>query len=210
MAEIKQSEEDLKSQLRDQMQLLINSCRLYDDGCKIESKNIAIRLRVLLYDTKQSTSLLTLLKSKDILFYDSTFNEGLLSPFMSFIVIQLRGKETEYFPILDKFPHKDKKITFDEWWNKAIIKGPFTRGDLILAVAHKDGGAHVDLKLDKKYVDLTKNNSMGWESYGDNGEIIPPNPGIESACLRQMAYEVIKTLNIEFPEIFADLKMLLK
>lgn len=209
MAKVKQTEDDLKSQLKDQIQLLVNSCHSYDKGCKIEAKNIAIRLRVLLYDTKSSISLLTLMNKKNILFHDSAHDEGLLSPFMSVIGIQVTSKGTEYIPNLDEIPDltSNRFVNFDEWWSNPIIKGPFTRGEFIRYVSHMDGGAHVDPKLNKKYANLTRNNSMGWTHHGYNGEITTPD-GIEFAVLRQIAYEVLKTFEKGFPEIFKSVKNL--
>lgn len=207
---IKQTEEELKELLKEQIQLLVNACQLYDKGCKIEAKNIAIRLRVILWDKGRNTSLLTLLKKKNILFYDSAHDEGLLAPFMSIIGIRTSSDGIEYIPNLDKIPEliSNNWINFEEWWDNAIIKGPFTRGDLILAVSHKVGGAHVDLKLDKKYSDLTRNNAMGFTHHNHKGVKTIPQ-GIELVVLRQIAYETLKTLNNEFPEIFTNLKMLL-
>jgi len=43
-----------------------------------------------------------------------------------------------------------------------MIKNVFTRKDIICFVANQDGGAHVDMKLDGKYAELRKLNSLGW------------------------------------------------
>lgn len=200
---VRQTEEDFKALLKQQIELLLRSCQSFDDGLRIEAKNMAIRLRVILYDKGRNISLLTHLGKKNILFYDSTHDEGLLTPFMSFIGIKISSSGTEYFPLLDEIPElrSNKKVNFEEWWNKEVLKGPFTREDLILNIAHKDGGAHVDSNLDKKYADLSRNNSMGWEHHGYNGEITTPE-GIELVTLRQIAHEVLKSLKDEFPELF--------
>jgi len=67
------------------------------------------------------------------------------------------------------------------------------RRDLILAVANKDGGAHVDPVLDEKYANLSRGNSLAWRYRGPRGDI--PLEGPEKAAVRQIAHEVLKTLN---------------
>lgn len=204
MTKFKQTEEDFKNQLKDQIQLLLNACQSFDNGFKMEAKNIAIRLRILLWDKGRSTSLLTHLGKKNILFYDSTHDEGLLTPFMSFIGIRTTSEGIEYIPNLDSVPQliSNKKINFEEWWNQEILKGPFTREDVVRAVCNKDGGAHVDLNLDGEYADLTRKNSIGIVYY--NGDVEKTPKGIELAVIRQIAYEVIRSLKDEFPEFFQD------
>lgn len=51
--------------LEEQLKLLKNSAELYDKGRVEEALNIAIRLRVLFYDTANSTSLIKYLKQKE-------------------------------------------------------------------------------------------------------------------------------------------------
>ena len=48
-----------------------------------------------------------------------------------------------------------ENLLFDEWWGMQIIKinnEVFTRKDLILSVANKDGGAHIDRNLPLSYL----------------------------------------------------------
>ncbi|AEG19230.1 hypothetical protein [Methanobacterium paludis] len=208
MAKVKQSEEDLKSQLKDQIQLLLNSCQLFDEGFKIEAKNIALRIRVLLHDAR-SHSLLTQLGKKDILFYDTSLDYDSRNPFpyMGLIKIMKRPKGDEFFAPLDEDSSRylNGKITFSKWWNELIVledsnKNPFTRKNLILTVSNKDGGAHVDSELNEEYVNLTRNESIGWMYANNAGEGYIM--GAELTTIRQIAHEVLKSLKDEFPEIF--------
>ena len=63
----------------------------------------------------------------------------------------------------------------------------------MLALANKDGGAHVDPRLDVIYADLSRNNSLAWEAYAADGSSRPPEDGPELAIMRQIAHELIKT-----------------
>jgi hypothetical protein len=211
----KQTKDELNSHLREQIEFLKRSLQAYDEGCISEAKRLAVRLRVLLHDTKKSPSLLTLLKKKDILFYDTSLDydpNNLPSTrgpiMMKFTITKTGQKSAEYAPPLDDGPpirYRKEKISFEKWWDKNVfvdIKGnKLTRRNLILAVANKDGGAHVDHELDKGYADMTRFNSLGFVFVQDgnkrNFASHPELPGV-----RQISHEVLKSLKDEFPECF--------
>lgn len=206
---IKQTEEDLKIELINQIQLLSNACKSFDEGYKIEAKNIASRIRTLLYDSRSSESVLIQLKKKHILFYNTALDYDSRNPFsyMGLIKIIRRPEGDEFFAPLDgdQSRYLNGKIDFDSWWNKLTVledsnKNRFTREDLILKVANKDGGSHVDPYLDKDYVNLTRKESIGWRYANNTGEGYIM--GAELASLRQIAHEVLKSLKDAFPEIF--------
>lgn len=100
--------------------------------------------------------------------------------------------------MLDGFPIEGENIysNFDDWWNEWVIvdhnKSAFSRKDLILNLANKDGGAHVDPKLDQDYANLTRNNSVGWTGYDGIKEF--PVTDIELYSVRQIAYELLHSL----------------
>ncbi len=68
-----------------------------------------------------------------------------------------------------------------------------SRKDLILAVANKDGGAHVDPVLDEKYADLSRRNSLAWRTSSPRGDAPLKSP--EKAAVRQITHEILKSLN---------------
>jgi hypothetical protein len=68
----------------------------------------------------------------------------------------------------------------------------FNRRELVLNIADTDGGAHVDPGLDAAYADLSRNNSLGWNIV--EGDVQRPFPPPTMACIRQIAHEVLKTL----------------
>ena len=212
MAKIEQTKDELLAHLQDQIRFLISSAESYDNGSLGEAKRMALTVRVLLYDTSNSTSLLTQLGKKNIGFYDTSTDydpKNLLSHMGLLIMRLTTGKVAEYVAPLDNLsPSRIKgKISFDEWWNKIIFKDSagsiFNRGDLIKILANKDGGAHVDPKLDADYVNLSKYNSLGWKSVSRKGDVITEadmgNPVFPS--IRQIAHEVIKTLKEEFSDL---------
>lgn len=112
-----------------------------------------------------------------------------------------------WLPLLDNAnPGNIKKVPFDDWWNMvAVIDDSgqsYTRKDLVLYVCDKDGGAHVDPEISKQYAQLSRNTTgaLGLTATVNGINIIAC--GLVGAAIRQIAYEVLKTLKDEFPEYF--------
>lgn len=91
---------------------------------------------------------------------------------------------------------------FDEWWNAVILDDEhgiiFTRRDIVLAVCNKDGGAHVDPELDEPYVKLEKLKEFAF-TFSVNDQEIKPRVGAGLASVRQIGFEVLMTLDKEYP-----------
>jgi hypothetical protein len=200
---ISQSEEELRSHLKEQIEFLIRSSIAYDEGYYSEGKRLAAVIRILLHDTPSSTSLLTLLKKKDILFYDTALDYDPRNemPTTALIMYHLGPKGFEYVPALDRRP-RVTRVPFEIWWNKVVFKIDdyiAARKDLILTVCNKDGGAHVDPRLNEGYANLTRFNSIGWKVVRDETQEAIATPP-ELASIRQISHEVMKSLQDEFPE----------
>lgn len=207
---VRQTKDELKSHLREQIEFLKSSSQAYDEGYTSEAKRLTVPIRLLLHDSQNSTSLLTLLKKKDILFYDTSldYNPNNLPSTMGLIITEMEKKSAKYVPPLDDGPptrYRKGKISFEKWWNKIVFvdrKGnKLTRRDLVLAVANKDGGVHIDHELDKDYADITRFDSLGFMFVQDgNKRYFATHP--ELASVRQISHEVLKSLKDEFPEYF--------
>ncbi len=212
MPKVNQTENELLGHLQDQIRFLISSAESYDNGSIGEAKRLALVVRVLTHDTSNSASLLMQLKKKGIEFYDTCidYNPNNIMPHMGLLMMKLTtGTPTVYVAPLDNLsPSRIKgKVSFDKWWKKIALRDStgftYTRGDIISVLANKEGGAHVDPKLDAEYVKLSRFNSMGWKSVSRKGGVISKtdlgNPVFPS--MRQIAHEVIKTLKEEFPDL---------
>jgi hypothetical protein len=201
-----QTREELESHLKEHIEFLISSANAYDNGYKSESKRLAVSIRVLLHDTQQSTSLLSQLNQKNGKFVDTAtpIEDNNASSHAGLIMISATNFGSEYIAPLDK-PIMGTKIwsPFDTWWNDIVFidkqSRKLSRKEIILGVANKDGGAHVDPSLDDKYAALSRHNSLGWvQTDGVNDRHIP-DP--EKAAVRQIAHEVLKTLIPEYQTI---------
>ena len=54
MGRIKQTEDELLSHLKDQIEFLLTSTNLFDGGFEVEAKRLTVVIRTLVHDTKQS------------------------------------------------------------------------------------------------------------------------------------------------------------
>lgn len=212
------SNEDLRAHLKEQISFLYLSSLAYDRGFFSEGKRLAVTLRIMLHDTSNSTSLLTLLNKKNILFYDTAleFNPNNMLPTLGLVMVELStGGASGFRPPLDSTYRSQRgKIPFEPWWNEIVIASgctdpnPFriTRKDLVLTIANKDGGAHIDKKLDDIYAKITRSPYL--YVFKSTGKVDLQSPELPS--IRQIAYEVLKSLKDEFPEIFRELRIDLK
>ena len=177
----------------------------FDKGDDSEAKRIAVHVRTLLHDTQKSQSLLKLLDMKDTMsFFDSSTEVPIIGSYAGLVLKSVGPKGGRYVAPLDDFPpnHILKKVSFGDYWEKDIFidnKGNhFNRRKLILVIANKDGGAHIDPDLDQEYAELTKQNSLGW-IYGNDIES-GPLENASPAAVRQITHEVLKTLIPHYPE----------
>jgi hypothetical protein len=200
---VKRTKSDLLVELREQVVLLQTACASFDSGLKPIGKHISLSLRVLLHHHGQSQALLYQLRLRDKQFFDSAGdldpNNLLTENPLCFMRI---GATTDYMPALAEGPFQGRWLPFDRWWNNGVIRDDkrrvMNRSELILNVADTDGGAHVDPALDVAYMDLSRNNSLGW-MIGE-GDVRRPFPPPVMACIRQIAHEVLTTLRKKAPE----------
>ena len=146
--------EDLSAHLKRQLVFLRNSVAAYDSGCAEEAIRIGVAIRVLCHDTQKSESLLTKMGRKDTLQLVTTAktvpNDFLVNmDFGELMAGMTFGRTLEYDPVPEDAP----AIFCADWWEQPIFirdKKAYTRKDVVLSAANKDGGAHVanpDAKL---------------------------------------------------------------
>lgn len=208
---------DFKDQLGRQIRFIESSCQLYDHGNVDEAVRIAVALRVLFHDSRNSTSLLNHLGANPISLLSTVapYVEDPISPnlYLVQLVADVKllndNREADFrchcFPRLDTALRKEQ-IPFDVWWQKEIVikhKQPptaLTRKDLVLAAANKDGGAHVDKDLDPTYdyvrqgsglgLTITLNPKLGLPELKASFE------NIHFASLRQIAFELLNSPSV--------------
>lgn len=201
MAKRQRGLHELEELFAEQIQFLEASAMAFDQGFEGEAKRLAVTVRVLLHDTDRSHALLGQINKKPALFWDTALpNEaGNQTPHGGLVFAAIGGRESKYVAMLDDVP-QNRQIPFDEWWNAKVFSDDrhetLSRRDLILIAANQDGGAHVDPALDEIYARLSKDNSMGGFVVDVNGT--KPLPGPERAAIRQVAHELLKTLQPDY------------
>ncbi len=100
--------------------------------------------------------------------------------------------------------NRPSQVSFTRWWEAQVIRdangATFTRRDLVLGLSNKDGGAHVDPKLDEAYAKLSRFNSMSYRvKTGDSEAVRPPDNSVVAASMRQIAEEVLTSIGEQFP-----------
>lgn len=169
------------AQFDEQIGFLVKSCQHFDQGDIAEAKRLATSIRILVHDTKNSKSLLGQLGFKVRPFFNSAQSvkrpdfipetAELIWTFgrLSLLSLDLTYDRHFYSPLFGKPDfnnlNEDRLIDFDTWWDQPVIEDKedhfFSRKDIVLAMADKDGGAHVDPSLDDPYYQLTRENSVG-------------------------------------------------
>ena len=201
---------ELERELQEQVELLEHACRSFDSGMEVIGKHIALSLRVLLHHRGQSQALLEQLGLRGGYFYDSAgpLNPRNLLPECNLVLMRLGPAGAKYLPLVaaGEPPIPPKLVPFADWWNEPVLKDGkgrlLSRRELVSNVADTDGGAHVDPELDQAYMELSRNNSLGWVFQG-NDETEPLKGRSELACMRQIAHEVLLTLRRRNPKLFA-------
>jgi hypothetical protein len=179
---------------------------------------MAVKLRVLFHDTPHSVSLLKQLGVKDSFKYVNTadpIHPDNLYPSWGLIIAHLQTKQNgsniaEYEAPLDNIPpyKLGRYLGFDDWWSNTIMKdikgNEFSRQDLVMLLANKEGGADVDPMPDKKYNEITEEHTLlGVAQFPeDSARSLDGRPLEES--VRQIVYEALKTFD-EQPDVFARL-----
>lgn len=216
---MKRSQEDLLSVLKKQAGFLESSCKNFDSGTEDEALRIAAVLRILLHDTGMSHSLLFQLGLKDKLqFIDSLLPidpqpVGRKNGVTTFVVQGLPGligitfvtkgvtKGGKFVAPLSVREGAKGQIPFSIWWENECIPGHdskrYSRKQLILTMANKEGGSHVDTEIDNAYKQFAKS-SLGFTFKVGGLETGSVNSAAD-VSVRQIAWEVLETLK-QFPK----------
>lgn len=202
MANIVRTQSDLDLLLGEQLDFLKLSCTSFDKGFEGEIKRLAVSVRVLVHDTGESKSLLSLTNKKNINFIDTSepYDDKNILSHSALVQIHMSKHGAKPKAHLDD-DIKPTGIGFDAWWNGIVLvdaeKNEFSRKDIVLYLANKDGGAHVDPEIDEKYHALRNKNSLGWITVLGDGREIAGEDHVP-ATMRQIAHELIKSLDATY------------
>lgn len=211
------NETELLEHLSEQIYFLEKSIKDYDEN-EIEAKRVATNIRTLVHDTSNSISLLNKLNLKSILFVDTNTSKNAFSywnlnnvemssgifnntPYIGIVAKDIKGNNDgtisiKYFPIYKQWTNFIPIVDFETWWNTEVYDNKngdvLTRKSLILNIANKDGGAHID-NLKQEYKSFKKNDLI---QFNINGKLqgfdnIPAYPAV-----MQIAWELLQTIKM--------------
>ena len=205
------SQQRFKKKLAEQAQFLEASCRAYDSGAEIEGFRIAVSLRVLFHQTiliasksRGSISLITHLGMQDCKVLATVPTHA---NFTSFVRIQISLGSPQPIRAIPKLGDRFHPLPLNQWWDKQVVVSAnsrnYTRRDLLLQAANKDGGAHVDEKLDEFYealasgaqtlaIDASKLQFTGEAPFNQSQMQYCQN--LHLAMIRQFGHEVLASV----------------
>jgi len=207
-------DERYKNLLGSHIGFLERSAQLYDSGHEDEALRLATSLRVMFHDTKNSTSLLKHLRLKDTKMHATPRGRNDALDYVGHEIDLASPEPVVMRPLLGE---KFDRVSLAHWWTAEVvlthrhtetdaetgddveIEEKYTRSQIILAVANKDGGAHVDANLPEDYKVLC----AGEYGFGITGNLTydgpPPFPQDVTiypkngnyALVRQFAHETL-------------------
>jgi hypothetical protein len=201
---------EFHEQLAIQRRHLRRSAWDYDHGDESEALRLAVVVRVLVHDTRNSVSLLTHLGVKDRLrFVDTSLKRPPNMPrraimlHAGLVTLRMGPRGVRFVPPLSNLApeRQSPSVDFEPWWSTPVVRDQrghaFARSDFILNVANKDGGAHIDAILGPAYAALTRSNSLGVTGSDSLGVQQPLGKSVALASVRQISFELDQTLRAQ-------------
>jgi hypothetical protein len=190
---------DMMKHFEQQRSFIQRSINSYDSGYEDEAQRIATIIRILVHDTRSSSSLFKHLDLKNRIQFLTTAGGYIPENQLSYEGILAASTAGLHMPMcLTGHKPEGMLLQFDDWWNQIVLDDKvnlFTRKDLILEVADTDGGAHVDDKLNEAYANLTKNHTLSGRMLID-GKSYPFRNSPVYACIRQIAFELLYSIDL--------------
>jgi len=142
----------LLEKLREQLRFTERSCIIFDQGDEAEALRLATCLRNIFHDKGRIVSLVSHLGLRDGRMLSSWRGHGDWKDYLSHEINLASPTPVRMRPLLgDRF----QKISLNQWWKHQPVfvhdGEKYSRGIISLSAAEKDGGAHVDAKLEKYY-----------------------------------------------------------
>ena len=209
----------LREMLEEQRHLLQKSVNDIAGGDLVEALRVATVIRTLVHETGSSKPLLQQLDQNylqlDILDVEPPKHEPLPPGTVAVDVL--------WFPVrifvksgVGAFLNAELNVenrgpsTLGKWWQRreALIvpgAGGFSRKQVVLGLANKEGGTHVDPVISKRYQDLMECDSVhaGWQE-----KVTPLN--LSRYMAGQCGVELLWYLNKHFPPRAPDIRMVVK
>jgi len=197
----------LETLLSEQCGFLRKSCAAFYAGDQAEAVRIAVTIRVLVHSTNASNALLKQLKAEYLEL--SVSDKVALLP-AEHAQGELRievpvGFTLSNIGIMPFAPDLTSpsyaRVSLKDWWTRACLKVPlngniarYSRKDMVLVLANKEGGAHVDPELPANYVALIDSQPV---KFWHNGVPLD-SVNIAKWMVAQSGVELLKSIEDNF------------
>jgi hypothetical protein len=198
--------------LGQQYEMLVTFGGAFDSGQAVAAFPLAVVIRVVVHDTPKSHALLVQLGERDrVRFRDTALPinpANLLTMHAGLTIMRMTmGTGSSWVPrlVAPSAPGAPLgSIRFGAWWDGSIVlrdthSVTWTRQNVVLDLANREGGAHVDPMRPEDLKALEEDNSMGWthsDSITGDGQPMLNGPLLPS--VRQIAYELQVSLESHF------------
>ncbi|HTD02674.1 hypothetical protein [Undibacterium sp.] len=193
---------EIVEQLEKQLRFLERSAKAYDEGEHDDAIRIATSIRVICHQTSNSTSLLSMLGASGINLLSTSQQElpgpGLGLNVANNLMFDVMKMTLTAAPMTSDVAHR-MIVSFDGWWNREVVffnneTLQITRRDLVLWLANKDGGAHVEVPPPARYKVVQDGMNFTWTLGAPGGvEKKVQVSEFQLAALRQFAYELLNS-----------------
>lgn len=206
----KPTKEELWQHLLEQMEFLRTSAQSFDQGRLSEAKRLASTTRTLIHSTDRSVSLLKQLKLLPGMAFWSTTRNPKVQPHIAemdsgshLLELEFTEKGLRYYAPGAVSEHRPdlrvpRLLFFPAWWNETVVTTKtgsiFSRREIVMALANKLGGSHVETQLPAALSDLVTNATGLHYRMGSNAEFCPVLD-IELHTMRQIAHEVLISID---------------
>jgi hypothetical protein len=193
----------LQNKLAEQLDFLNSSAHHFDQGKESEAIRMSAALRVLFYDKPSSHSLLQQCGLDETKMFSSL--SSVQSGWKTCLKEKIDLKSTTPVTMIPQLEFSRlNEVSFATWWEDEEIfrynNISYSRKRIVLSMAHKDGGAHVD-RLEEYYlvissgkwaIGVTGNLTYeGQAPFPQGVTIFPTNAHL--ALIRQFAFEVVSS-----------------
>ena len=198
----KRTPEELQTAFEAQKAALRASADGYDAGHKWEALRLATSVYMLVHDGgRNSRSILGQLGLKQGLRFLCSAeppHPGNMMPTHNLVGVRVYRDHAEYYPIFEGSGREVRWTAFSTWWEndpvfcQANLKRPVSRKNLVFNLRNKEGGAHYDPEIaESEYTEMSRKGLWVFSAGGLNKTELE---GLELATMRQIAFELVKTL----------------
>ena len=197
------TEAERRDAIRRSLRRLVSLASQFDDGDFEASDDLSTKIFILVAPHKNALKRFIDFDLEAIEF-ESTPPNGVLPYRLVEAISRASVDETgastlsvAYEPRYDRDGIPFKKVSFNTWYKGEYVfqlsSGGVTREQLIEAVRHKDGGAHLDPDIKPSYAAIKRQEEFR-VAFTNGPEKAEPLVGAQDASIRQIAFELQLTL----------------